>query len=252
MKRRLWMRVTSVGGVMAVVAQMTPVYAQEAVGKTAEATGGIPFDVAMDAAVKGVYGVLGALSILTLALILYFFAVLRRGQVVPEPLRSELIEKIRAGDLDDARRLCAFRRGPMTVVLLTALDHMKNIPDANPMLLRDVVESEGARQSESIQGQTQFLMDIAVVSPMIGLLGTVFGMMLAFNAVSGDIAVVRPTALVAGVNKAMLTTAFGLVVGIPAMMFYAYFRRRSAKLVSQLETAAADLFAALLSRRDVA
>ena len=91
-------------------------------------------------------------------------------------------------------------------------------------------------------------MDIAVVTPMIGLLGTVFGMMIAFNAVSDQIAVVRPTALVAGVNKAMLTTAFGLIVGIPAMMFYAYFRRSSSKLVSQLESAVADIFMALLSR----
>ena len=92
-------------------------------------------------------------------------------------------------------------------------------------------------------------MDIAVVAPMIGLLGTVFGMMIAFNAVSDQIAVVRPTALIAGVNKAMLTTAFGLLVGIPAMMFYAYFRNRTAKLVSLLETASTELFTALLSRR---
>jgi len=92
-------------------------------------------------------------------------------------------------------------------------------------------------------------MDIAVVAPMIGLLGTVFGMMIAFNAVSDQIAVVRPTALVAGVNKAMITTAFGLVVGIPAMMFYAYFRRRASRLVSMLEVASGELVMTLLSRR---
>jgi len=133
--------------------------------------------------------------------------------------------------------------------MLSALDHLRSIPDADAMLLRDVVEAEGARQSESIEGQPQFLMDIAVVAPMIGLLGTVFGMMIAFNAVSEQIAVVRPTALVAGVNKAMLTTAFGLVVGIPSMMFYAYFRRRASQLVSVLETASGELLMTLLSRR---
>lgn len=230
--------------------QLAPCLAQgSAAGADEAARVAISFPDAMDIAVKAVYGVLGALSVGTLTLILYFFVVLRKRQVVPEPLRSELMEKIRAGDLDDARRLCGFRRGPLTAVMLTALDHIKSIPDADPMLLRDVVEAEGARQSESIQGQTQYLMDIAVVAPMIGLLGTVFGMMIAFNAVSDQIAVVRPTALVAGVNKAMLTTAFGLVVGIPAMMFYAYFRRCSSKLVSLLESASADLFMALLSRR---
>jgi biopolymer transport protein ExbB len=129
------------------------------------------------------------------------------------------------------------------------LDHVRSIPDADAMLLRDVVESEGSRQAETLEGQPQFLMDIAVVAPMIGLLGTVLGMLIAFNAVSDQVAIVRPTALVAGVNSAMLTTAFGLMVGIPAMMFYAYFRRRAARLVSMLESASGELLMTLLSRR---
>ncbi len=219
-----------------------------ALAATAE-TSGVPFETAMDVAVKGVYGLLALLSVLTLSLILYLFAVLRKGQVVPEPLRRELLEKLQTGNIDDARRLCSFRGGALSSVMLSAFDHLKNIPDADAMLLRDVVEAEGARQSESIEGQPQLLMDVAVVAPMIGLLGTVFGMMIAFNAVSEQIAVVRPTALVAGVNKAMLTTAFGLVVGIPAMMFYAYFRRRASKLISILEVASGELMMMLLSRR---
>jgi biopolymer transport protein ExbB len=210
---------------------------------------GIPFETAMEFAVKSVYVALAGLSVLTLALILYFFVVLRRRHVIPEPFRHELFEKLKTGSLEDARRLCNFRGGALSAVILAALEHVKNIPEADAMLLRDVVEAEGARQSESLEGQTQFLMDVAVVAPMVGLLGTVFGMMLAFNAVSGQIAVVRPTALVAGVNKAMLTTAFGLVVGIPAMGFYAYFRQRAAKLVSLLEVNASEMLMLLLSRR---
>jgi biopolymer transport protein ExbB len=252
MRSRWWL--SAVLGVVIVLGSVyvMPCLAQgDAAAVAAVDDSGIAFVDAMNMAVKGVYGVLGALSIATLTLILYFFVVLRKRQIVPEPLRNELMGKIRAGELADARRMCEFRQGPLTAVMITALDHMKSIPDADPMLLRDVVEAEGARQADSIQGQTQYLMDIAVVCPMIGLLGTVFGMMIAFNAVSDQIAVVRPTALVAGVNKAMLTTAFGLVVGIPAMMFYAYFRRLSSKLVVALESACADLFTALLSRRAV-
>jgi biopolymer transport protein ExbB len=222
--------------------------AQEPAAAAGKASG-IPFETAVDIAVNGVYGLLGLLSILTLALIIYFIAVLRKGQVVPELLRRELMEKLQSGNLEDARRLCSFRSGALSAVVLSALEHLKNIPDADAMLLRDVVEAEGARQAESIEGQPQLLMDIAVVAPMIGLLGTVFGMMIAFNAVSDQIAVVRPTALVAGVNKAMITTAFGLVVGIPAMMFYAYFRRRASRLISMLEVASGELVMILLSRR---
>ncbi len=233
---------TTVAGVMPALA-----WAQ---GSAAALEGtGVPFETAVNYAVLGVYGLLSVLSVLTLALIIYFLVVLRRGQIVPEPLRRELLEKLQGGNLEDARRLCSFRGGALSAVMLSVLDHMKSIPDADSMLLRDVVEAEGARQAESIEGQPQFLMDIAVVAPMIGLLGTVFGMMIAFNAVSDQIAVVRPTALVAGVNKAMLTTAFGLVVGIPAMMFYAYFRRRASRLVSVLEAACGELLMTLISRR---
>jgi biopolymer transport protein ExbB len=210
---------------------------------------GIPFETAMDFAVKGVYLALAALSVWALALILYFLVVLRRRHVVPEPFRKELLNTLKAGNLEDARRMCSFRGGAFSAVILAALEHVKNVPDADAILLRDAVEAEGARQSESMDGQTQFLMDIAVVAPMIGLLGTVFGMMLAFNAVSGQIAVVRPTALVAGVNKAMLTTAFGLIVGIPSMMCYAYFRRRATKLIALLEVSASEMLMVLLSRR---
>jgi biopolymer transport protein ExbB len=221
--------------------------AQESAAKT-EFTG-VPFETAVNYAIIGTYAVLTALSVLTLALIIYFLVVLRRGQVVPEPLRRELLDKLQNGNLEDARRLCSFRGGALSSVVLSMLDHVRSIPDADAMLLRDVVESEGSRQAETLEGQPQFLMDIAVVAPMIGLLGTVLGMLIAFNAVSDQVAIVRPTALVAGVNSAMLTTAFGLMVGIPAMMFYAYFRRRAARLVSMLESASGELLMTLLSRR---
>lgn len=217
----------------------------------AETPFGIPFKRMMDMGIMVIYGVQGALSFMAMALIIYFFAVLRRGQVVPENLRRELLEKVRAGGYDEARRLCTFRTSPLSAIVLTGLEHIGTAPDADPMLLRDAVEAEGARQTESIQGQIQYLMDIAVVSPMLGLLGTVLGMMIAFNSVSSQIAVVRPAELAGGVNDAMLTTAIGLIVAIPAMMFYAFFRRRTGKLVAMLEAAAADIFTAMLARRRV-
>jgi len=84
---------------------------------------------------------------------------------------------------------------------------------------------------------------------MVGLLGTVFGMLRAFSAVALDIAKARPMVLAGGVSQALVTTAFGLIVGIPAMVFYAYFRRRASNLVSHLEAASTDVLTALLSKR---
>jgi biopolymer transport protein ExbB len=193
--------------------------------------------------------VLGGLSVLTVTLVIYFFVVLRNNQVTPRNLHRELIQRIRSGAIEEARKTCEYYPCPLSAVALAAIDHTRNIPEENASLLKDVMEGEGSRQSESLQGQTQYLLDIAVVSPMIGLLGTVFGMLRAFSSVALDVAKAKPVVLAEGVSQALVTTAFGLIVGIPAMMFYAYFRRKVSRQVSVLEAASADILTALLSRQ---
>jgi len=193
--------------------------------------------------------VLAVMSVLTFTFVVYFFVVLRTAQIAPRTLHDLLVDTIRNGSMDDARQACEYRPCALSAIALAALNYVRNMPQADPTLLKDVVEGEGGRQSESIQGQTQYLLDIAVVAPMVGLLGTVFGMLKAFSAVALDIAQAKPVVLAAGVSQALVTTAFGLIVGIPAMMFYAYFRRRAATMVSQLEASSADVLTAILSKR---
>lgn len=190
--------------------------------------------------------VLSAMSIGTLAFVLYFLSVLRPTQVAPAPLLRALTDAIRRGSLEDARRTCEARPSPLSAVGLVALDYLREAPQADPALLKDVMEGEGARQAETIQGQTQYLQDIAVIAPMVGLLGTVFGMLQAFSTIATDVARAKPLLLAAGVSQALVTTAFGLIVGIPAMAFYAYFRRQSSRMVSHLESASTDLLTAFL------
>lgn len=193
--------------------------------------------------------VLAAMSLLTVAFIIYFLVILRLRQVAPRTLHRELVERIRAGEWNDARRACEHRPTPLAAVALVAIDYMRTVETPDPMLLKDVMQGEGSRQAEAIEGQPRYLLDISVIAPMIGLLGTVFGMLRAFSAVAMDIAKARPMVLAAGVSQALVTTAFGLIVGIPAMIFFAYFRRKAATLVSQLEAASADVLTALLSKR---
>ena len=83
---------------------------------------------------------------------------------------------------------------------------------------------------------------------MVGLLGTVFGMLRAFSGVAHEVASAKPIALAEGVGIAMLNTAVGLIVAIPAMAFYAYFRRLSSKQTMILEKAASDVLESLLNR----
>ena len=132
---------------------------------------------------------------------------------------------------------------------MTAIESRRNTEEIDPGLLKDIIEGEGGRQATLIQNQIQYLQDIAVIAPMIGLLGTVLGMLTAFNAVALDIAKAKPMVLAAGVSQALITTAAGLIVGIPAMMAYAFFRGRSSKLISGLETASADLLTVLARKK---
>jgi biopolymer transport protein ExbB len=129
------------------------------------------------------------------------------------------------------------------------MDYLRSVPGTDPTLLKDVVVGEGSRQAERIQGQTTLLLDIAAVAPMVGLLGTVFGMLKAFGSIAHDLASAKPVVLASGLTQAMVTTAFGLMVGIPAMMFYAYFRRRASRQISVLEAASTEVMAAMLTKQ---
>ncbi len=219
--------------------QETTATAQQSVMPWQQAleTGGPPVQILMY--------VLVGMSFLAVTLIVYFFVVLRTGEIVPRQTLHDLLDRLRKGKIEEARITCEARPSPLSAVALTAIDYVKSMGNSDPALIKDVIQGEGSRQAESIQGQTQYLLDIAVISPMIGLLGTVFGMLKAFSAVALDIAQAKPVVLANGVAQALITTASGLIVGIPAMMFYSYFRRKSSKLVSSLESASAEIMMAL-------
>lgn len=188
---------------------------------------------------------LAGISVFALALVIYFLVAFRAGAVVPVALRTDILAAIRAGEAGEARRLCERRPCALSELTITGLDTMRDAPDCDISLLRDAVEGEGARQAESIQGQTEFLLDIATIAPLVGLLGTVLGMLTAFGSLGSDIAAAKPVVLASGVSQAIITTIFGLIVAIPSMIFYAWFRRRAAKQISRLESAASEIVTAL-------
>jgi len=192
--------------------------------------------------------VLAGGSVIGLALSLYLFWTLRTSQMAPPSLLSELLMYVKAGDLATARRVCEVRSSPLARIALAAFDHLRNTTASEPALLRADVEAEGIRQAEAIQGETQLLLDLSVIAPMLGLLGTVMGMLKAFGSVATDVASAKPVVLAAGVSQAIVTTIFGLLVAIPAMVAYAYFRRRASRQIAALEAASTALVTAVTSR----
>lgn len=192
--------------------------------------------------------VLLALSVVGLALIVYYAAVLRAGTVAPDAQRLRLRELLRAGRGREARAHCADRPTALGAVVAAGLDFLEENPDADATAVREVMESEGVRQAGRMQSLIHYLLDLSSVAPMVGLLGTVVGMLQAFNSVAFDMAKARPMELAGGVGQALVTTIAGLCVAIPALIAWAIFRGRVVALVGRLETAVADL-SALLPRK---
>ena len=103
------------------------------------------------------------------------------------------------------------------------------------------MENCGRKEVATLWQNISYLADIATVAPMVGLLGTVLGMIQAFNVIAFQTAVVKPILLAGGVSKAMVTTAGGLIVAIPIMIFYAYFRGKVQEISSIVESYLTDI-----------
>ena len=100
------------------------------------------------------------------------------------------------------------------------------------------VAAEGRRLAARANAAVDWLADVAAVAPLVGLLGTVLGMFQAFGGIASDVSAgAKPVVLAQGVSQAIVTTIFGLVVAIPALCAYAFFRRRCAKRIAELEEA---------------
>jgi biopolymer transport protein ExbB len=200
----------------------------------------------------GVMYVLAFASILTVTFVVYFLVVMRVGYVAPKSLHRDIVDEIKSGaNLDELQKMCEDNPCPLSMIVVAALDYLKSGAEGGVKTeaLKDIMEGEGARQADEIQGRAQYLLDIAVLSPMLGLLGTVIGMLNAFNAVALENSIAKPLALAGGVSQALVATCFGLIVGIPAMGFYGYFRRKASAVVSSLEVASLQIYTVLSARR---
>jgi biopolymer transport protein ExbB len=89
--------------------------------------------------------------------------------------------------------------------------------------------------------QAEWLADIAAIAPLVGLLGTVLGMFQAFGGIASDVSAgAKPMVLAQGVSQAIVTTIFGLAVAIPALIAYAFFRRRAQRRIDEVQEKATE------------
>jgi biopolymer transport protein ExbB len=102
--------------------------------------------------------------------------------------------------------------------------------------VEQAVLDAGERAVHGLRRYVRLFNGIATISPLLGLLGTVFGMITAFNEIATSDAMGRPELLAGGISQALLTTAFGLSVAIPSLASYLFFTSRVDQLVMELDT----------------
>lgn len=160
-----------------------------------------------------------------------------RNRVMPEELQREAHRLLSLGRLAELQGICRADPSPLARILLAALRD----PTRPRTEIVEAMEAVGKKEAFVLQKRLGILGTIAAVGPLLGLLGTVFGMISTFHVISehgtGD-----PGLMATGISEALITTATGLTVAIPALLFYRYFLQRARHLIVEMEVIVLTLF----------
>jgi biopolymer transport protein ExbB len=198
-------------------------------------------------------GLLVVLSLAALALAVEQFVTLRSSSVAPAGLAARIAKRIEAGDLAAAKQACNEQDCFLGEVVRTAIDEVSEHPTtvewpAIEKSMEDAIEAEAARLLRRID----YLSVIGNLAPMVGLLGTVIGMIFAFREVAATQGAATAGELASGIYQALVTTVGGLLVAIPSLGAYAVLRNRvdalSAEVATDAERATKPLKRSLMGR----
>jgi biopolymer transport protein ExbB len=169
-------------------------------------------------------------SVLALSVIVDRAWRLQRGRVLVPEIVSVLESLRSSSDIPLARLICDRNPGPFSTIVQAALDNKDRSRDE----IRERVEHQGRQEIAHLERGLGLLETIAAIAPLLGLLGTVLGMIEVFEVVSQQGAG-QAQELSGGISQALITTATGLSIGIPALVAYNYFVGKAERLVLDIE-----------------
>lgn len=179
---------------------------------------------------------LGILSMIAIYLFVERLITIRRAKTDPEAITKRVREYIQSGDVRGAMGFCESQDKPITRILRHGLERLGR-PIAE---IQDSVQAQGKHEAFLLEKRTEYLASIAGIAPMLGFLGTVTGMIRAFQEIQSLQGNVNPSVLAGGIWEALITTAAGLVVGILAFSFYNFLLTRIKRLINDMERSATD------------
>jgi len=175
-------------------------------------------------------------SVVAAAIMIERLWILRRRRVLPEDLTVRVWEWAHNRSLNEDHLRALSDSSPLGVILAAGLTNRHRSRD----IMKEVIEDTGRQVVHELERYLNTLGTIAAITPLLGLLGTVIGMVKVFTAITTH-GVGNPAVLAGGISEALLTTAAGLSIAIPALMGYRYLRGRVDSLVVQMEKEAMKL-----------
>ena len=169
-------------------------------------------------------------SIFGLAVFLQKIWQLRTSNTIPEKFLNLLYNYLDHGELKEASVLCSENKSSISRIASAAIDARNSEKE----LLEERVEQAGQNEAIDLARYIEGLGSVSTVSTLLGLLGTIAGMIKIFSVISTE-DVINPPALAGGISEALYTTAIGLFIAIPAFISYKYISGRYEELISILE-----------------
>ena len=176
------------------------------------------------------------LSILTVYLLVERLITLRKADSNRAEIMGRIREYVRAGNTHGAQAYCEAQQKPLTRILKHGLERL-----GRPISeIQDAVNAAGKHEAFQLEKRMDLLASVAGIAPMLGFLGTVTGMIKAFQQIQNLQGNVDPSVLAGGIWEALVSTAGGLIVGILAFFFYNFLLSKINLLVNDMEQSATE------------
>ena len=185
------------------------------------------------------------LSIAMVALIVEHFMTIRESAIMPPALGDQVREQLMQGQANNALHLCENSPSMLSSVLSAGIHEA----DGGWSAVEKAMEDSLGDQSARLYRKIEYLSLIGNIAPMLGLLGTVLGMIFAFKEVAATQGAARAADLAGGIYQALVTTVMGLIVAIPSLAAFAIFRNRIDQFSSETAYVAQHVFAPLRKKQ---
>lgn len=186
-----------------------------------------------------------ACSILAFGIIIERLWSLSTARVNPKALVADIWNRVKNNKLDDKYIQAVHDGSPLGRVLAIGLINRHHSRE----VMKESIEETGRHVAHQLERYLNTLGTIAAITPLLGLLGTVIGMIQVFNVIS-SVGVGNPALLSGGISTALLTTAAGITVAIPSLIFHRHFRAKVDALVVQMEQESLKLVEVVLGERE--